>query len=226
VAEAVRLGGVVKPYYEEAGIVIYHGDSRAIAPQLSYDAVVSDPPYGMSEDTNRSRFSGGGQAVAPARDWGEPVAGDAQAFDPSAWLDRKHVILWGANHFAAALPVGSTLVWIKKPDHLFGTFLSDCEIGWRSGGHGVYAFRFYWNGFSRLKLPSASFVHPCQKPDSLMAWCIQMVPPDALICDPFMGSGTTLVAAKNLGRKAIGIEIEERYCEIAAERLRQGVLLT
>lgn len=206
----------MKPYYSEGGITLYHGDCRAIAPSLEYDAVVSDPPYGMAENTNRNRFSG--PRVGGGKRWDAPIHDDDKPFDPSPWIDRPS-ILWGCNHYAARLPVGSTLVWIKRNDGAFGSFLSDAELAWRRGGHGVYCYRRVWTGAAG---EDADGVHPCQKPVDLMRWCVGMV--DGVILDPFMGSGTTLVAAKMEGREAVGIEIEERYCEIAANRLSQGVL--
>jgi DNA modification methylase len=220
----------MKPYYEDtkAGIVIYNADCRDVLPGLaSVDAVVSDPPYGMKWDTDSTRFTGGALSIKRGdgrKDWGV-VKGDAQAFDPEPWLHFPKVILWGANHFASRLPVGTTLVWIKKPDALFGTFLSDCEIAWMKGGHGVYAFRKNFPPPSRMAEGDGECLHPTQKPLALMGWCIQKVShPGETILDPFMGSGTTLRAAKDLGRRCIGIEIEERYCEIAAKRLAQEVL--
>lgn len=87
------------------------------------------------------------------------------------------------------------------------------------GGHGVYIFDKPWQGCTR----SEPIYHPTQKPTTLMIWCLEKRPKSNSILDPFMGSGTTLVAAKNLGRHAIGIEIEEGYCEIAAKRLEQEV---
>jgi DNA modification methylase len=87
------------------------------------------------------------------------------------------------------------------------------------GGHGVYCHRdLSMNAITNER------AHPTQKPVGLMKWCVQQAGEAELILDPFMGSGTTLRAAKDLGRKSIGIEIEEKYCEIAANRLRQEVL--
>ncbi len=227
----------MKPYYDEDGITIYHGDCLEIAPALDYAAVVSDPPYGMNADTDSRRFSGGKygttSGAAGIRNGRNPgknharVVGDDEPFDPTPWIDREWVVLFGANHFAARLPVGTTLVWIKRSDDLFGSFLSDAEVAWRKGGHGVYCYRKQFPPPSRMKeVGASSCPHPTQKPEGLMRWCIQRsgAPDDAVILDPYMGSGTTLVAARLEGRKAIGIEIEERYCEIAAKRLAQGVL--
>jgi site-specific DNA-methyltransferase (adenine-specific) len=109
-------------------------------------------------------------------------------------------------------------VWIKRYDAGYGSFLSDAEIAWLNRGHGVYCKRD-----TTLQGESDVRLHPTQKPLGIMKWCIGFVK-GRLLADPFMGSGTTLEAAKALGRKAIGIEIEERYCEIAANRLRQSVL--
>jgi DNA modification methylase len=117
---------------------------------------------------------------------------------------------------------------VKRNEDAYGSFLSDAEIAYVSGIQGVYCFRKTFAGSS--KAIDAGFsayessAHPNQKPVDLMQWCLSFTRDDSPICDPYMGSGTTLVAAKNLGRKAIGIELEERYCEIAANRLRQSVL--
>jgi DNA modification methylase len=207
----------MKPYFDEDGVTIYLGDCREIAPCLeAVEAIVSDPPYGMAWDTDTTRFSGGEQGhkrgrVAP------PIHGDDEPFDPAPWLQYERVALFGANHFGSRLPVGTTLVWVKRSDTAFGSFLSDAEIAWMKGGHGVYCYR----GFRR---PGHTY-HPTEKPVGLMRWVIEKVGGDGLILDPYMGSGTTLRAAKDLGRRAIGIEINEDYCRIAVERLRQGVLL-
>jgi DNA modification methylase len=208
------------PYYDHAGITIYHGDCLEILPTLGkVDAVVTDPPYGMAWDTaDLFRKGHNRKRRRPGRNYDKPVRGDRRPFDPSPWLDiGKRQILFGANHYAARLPVGTTLVWIKRLDAAFGSFLSDAEIAWMSGGHGVYCFRDL-----SMNAETASRSHPTQKPLPLMRWCLQKT--EGLVLDPYMGSGSTLRAAKDLGRKAIGIEIEERYCEIAAKRLAQEVL--
>ena len=220
----------MKPYYEHGGITIYHGDCREVLPTVAADtmAVVSDPPYGMNWNTKMTRFSGGSnglEAASRGRDW-PPVRGDSEAFDPARFLeDYPAVVLWGVNHFAQRVPVGTWLVWLKKPAARYGAFLSDAEVAWRKGGHGIYAREFQWEGLNRAEERGDHF-HPTQKPQAIMRWCIEMASSDTslTVFDPYAGSGTTLVAAKGMGRQAIGIEIEERYCEIAAKRLSQEVL--
>lgn len=212
----------MNPYYEHGGITIYHGDCRELSRFLQADAVVTDPPYGMGWDVDSTRFSGGSLASRLRRGTGNgtssAVIGDDEPFDPSPWLDFDSVVLWGSNHYAARLPTGTTVVWVKRNDDAFGTFLSDGEVGWVKGGHGVYCFRdLSMCGEAKVR------AHPTQKPVPLFRWCIERYAKLGTILDPFMGSGTTLRAAKDLGRKAIGIEIEERYCEIAARRLGQEV---
>lgn len=210
----------MKPYFTDSTgtITIWHGDCREILPILKADVVVSDVPYGMNWNVDTSRFSGGSQE---ARRGGTnsrlAVKDDDQPFDPSPFLGFDEVILFGCNHFAARLPVGTTLVWIKRNDEAFGSFLSDAELAWMKGGHGVYCYRD-----TSMAGEARTRAHPTQKPLPLMRWCIKKTTGDTIL-DPFMGSGTTLRAAKDLGRKAIGIEIEERYCEIAAKRLAQEV---
>lgn len=212
----------MKPYYDHAGITIYHGDCREIAPHLTAQAIVSDPPYGMGWNASTARFSGGHAGNVRKNGGGrrdQPrIVGDAGPFDPRQWLQYSEVILFGCNHFASRLPIGTTLVWIKRLEGAFGSFLSDAEVAWQKGGHGVYCFRdLSMNGKAHNR------EHPTEKPLSLMSWCIQRIRAIDIL-DPYMGSGSTLVAAKGLGRKATGIEIEERYCEIAANRLAQEVL--
>ena len=215
----------MKPYYEHAGITIFHGDCREILPQLpKVDLVLTDPPYGIALNTDGRRFSGGtagnmakgGNGIGTGG--GKPIVGDGGPFDPSFLLEYGQCqIIWGWHCFPDKLPAGACLVWIKRNDAAFGSFLSDAETAWLSKGHGVYCHKDLSNNAIANER-----AHPTQKPAGLMRWCLARHP--GLVLDPFMGSGTTLVAAKELGRKAIGIEIEEKYCEIAAKRLAQEVL--
>lgn len=217
----------MKPYYDKDGITIYCGDCRDVLPTLpKCDLLLTDPPYGIKLNTDNSRFSGGtkgnrakqGDGIGTAN--GKPVANDDKPFDPLFLLSHtSDQVIWGWNNFPDKLPRGACLVWLKRFDEAFGSFLSDAETAWMSNGHGVYCRR----DLSNNAITNERF-HPTQKPLSLMKWCLSFFPNASTILDPFMGSGTTLVAAKLLGRRAIGIEIEERYCEIAVNRLRQGVL--
>ena len=199
---------------------LYLGDCREILPTLGRDgvAVVSDPPYGMGWNTNSKRFSGGESGHRTRRmqgrdDWGDVVADDKE-FDPTPWLDFPSVILWGANHYAARLPVGTTLVWLKRFDAAFETFLSDAEVAWMKGGHGVYCRRDLTMNHAT---GTTQRLHPTQKPVGIMSWCIEKT--EGVVLDPFMGSGTTGVAAAKLGRKFIGIEIDPAYFDIACRRI-------
>jgi DNA modification methylase len=201
----------VKPYYEADGITIYHGDCREIAPSLAYDAVVSDPPYGLGDLMHRP---GDGQ-------WSKLWGDGAPSWDRAApqWIGSLVVgipsIIWGGNYFALPLARG-WLVW----DKVVREFSSGhCELAWTNIDQPVRAF-----SYSHGQLANEGKLHPTQKPVGLMAWCLRFLPDALCVLDPFAGSGSTLRAAKDLGRKAIGIEIEERYCEIAAKRLAQGVL--
>lgn len=211
----------MKPYYEHAGITIYHGDCREIAPALAFDGLVlTDPPYGIAHPTD---YAARGRAnLAPCTDY-PAVHGDDAPFDPRWLLDiGTGRILWGANHYADRLPPkGGWLVWDKeRPDDLDQ---ATCELAWTDCVKGVRRHRQLWNGMMRVG--NDVLQHPTQKPEGLMRWCLSLRWTDVGdVLDPFMGSGTTLRAAKDLGRKAIGIEIEERYCEIAAKRLSQEVL--
>ncbi len=203
---------------------LYLGDCRDILPTLGkVDAVVTDPPYGMKWDGKVSvGKNGNGDTGSRAKHYGVTIYGDDEAFDPSPWLGLSDkVILFGANHFGQRLPVGTTLVWVKRKDGGFGSFLSDGEVAWMRGGHGVYCFRD-----TSLMGETLDRAHPTQKPVPLMRWCIEKVSPAQTILDPFMGSGTTGVAAMHLGRDFIGVEREPKYFDIACKRIedaqRQG----
>jgi site-specific DNA-methyltransferase (adenine-specific) len=188
-------------------------------PRDQIAAVVSDPPYGMDWDTNGKRYSGGknrGARSQQGRDWEAPIANDDKPFDPSPWVEFPKAVLWGSNHSGQRLPVGTTLVWVKRLPHAYGTFLSDAEIAWQKGGHGVYCFEKVNGGVDFINRQ-----HPTQKPVELMVWCIEKLnlPAGATILDPYMGSGTTGVAAARLGYSFIGIELNPTYHAIASKRI-------
>jgi DNA modification methylase len=210
------------------GYQLYCGDWRNLVPELdlkSIGAVITDPPYGMGWDGDNSRFSSG--SAKHKGTWRGPawpkIAGDEEDFDPAFFLRFPRVVLWGWNHYAARLPVGTTLVWIKKHDHCFHTFLSDAEIAWMKGGKGVYCCRKVWAPETKAKEGGGRSLHPNQKPVELMRWCMDMakVPAGAVVFDPFMGSGTVGVACLESGREYIGCEIDPGYFAIAEQRLKE-----
>lgn len=201
------------------GVRLICADCREVLPTLGkVDAVVTDPPYGMNWNTDSTRYSGGTKGHRTRRmegrsDWGD-VMNDDRPFDPSPWLDFREVIIWGANHFAYKLPVGTTLVWIKRLDPAFGSFLSDAEIAWMKGGYGVYCKRDLSMNHAT---GTCGRLHPTQKPVGIMKWCVGKT--SGVVIDPFMGSGTTGVAAIELGREFIGIEADKKYFDVACFRL-------
>lgn len=200
---------------------LYLGDCVEVLRTIdtsTIDAIVADPAYGMAAIRSNAHHWGGGD-----KSRFDPIIGDDHPFDPSPWLDFPHVILWGANHYAQRLPVGTTLVWIKKYDDAFGTFLSDAEIGWQKGGHGVYCHREAGGNVSREREGiNGVAAHPTQKPLSLMGWCIERLklPKGSTVCDPYMGSGSTGIAALRLGMNFLGIERDPKHFAIAEKRIR------
>lgn len=223
------------PYYDHGGITIYHGDCREVlaAVEIQADLLCTDPPYGIGASrkehygdgvkVHRTGF-GAGKKIAK-RDYGDSEWDDAPPDAALVELIRsraRHHIIFGGNYFPLP-PSKCWLVWDKLRGN---TDFADCELAWTNLNRAVRRIAYKWNGF--LVDPSSTDVrvHPTQKPLAVMRWAIQQAPDDCgLVFDPFMGSGTTLVAAKELGRRAIGIELDERYCEFAAQRLAQEVLL-
>lgn len=211
----------MKPYYQDEAVTIYHGDCRDILPELpKVDLVLTDPPYGIGEAAgkNKSRVQLAQPKDYGDLDWDNQPA--AQDLIDKIRLYGKWAIIFGGNFYT--LPASSCwLVWDKDNS---GDF-ADAELAWTNLPKAVRIFKWRWNGMLQENMKEKEYrYHPTQKPVSLMRWCLQLVPDAQLILDPFMGSGTTLRAAKDLGRKAIGIEIEEKYCEIAAKRMSQTVM--
>jgi len=209
----------MKPYYDHGGITIYHGDCREILPSIKADVMVTDPPYGI--DANTRGWSAGRSVAGVARDW-PAVRGDDEPFNPAHLLALGlPTVLWGANHYADSLPRSpSWFVWYKRTNGIENDS-ADAELAWTNLGGPARVFHHPWMGMLRASEKGEAY-HPTQKPVVLMLWCLRRCP-DGDVLDPYMGGGSTLRAAKDLGRKAIGIEIEERYCEIAAKRLAQEV---
>lgn len=213
------------PFYSSGGITIYNADCRKVLPWLeSFDLLLTDPPYGIDESSKKQKTRQG-HGLANQRDYGE-YAWDKEP--PPRWfLDAaqdaaKVAILWGGNYYG--LPASSCwLVWDKDNGE---TDFADCELAWTNMTRAVRKFKWKWQGMLQEQMGDKKEhrVHPTQKPMALMRWCLSLVPEAKTVLDPFMGSGTTLVAAKLEGRKAVGIEINERYCEAAAKRLSQGTL--
>jgi site-specific DNA-methyltransferase (adenine-specific) len=211
---ARHVGGAVTPYYEQDGITIYHGDSREVLPDVWFgiDLVLTDPPYGLGSanwrkaGTTKSRWRHGASEMA----WDSEVAN-------VDWLltIAPKCIIWG-GHLMGLPTSRGWLVWNK----IIRNFSSGvCELAWTNLEIPIDAF-----DYSHGQLANEGKEHPTQKPVPLMEWCIRKSKCAGLVADPYMGSGSTLVAAKKHGAGAIGVEIEERYCEIAAKRLSQGVL--
>ena len=203
----------MKPYYQDSSITIYCGDCREILPSLEkVDLLLTDPPYGIDAGNMTLGYANTFKDKIQRSDWDTDKPDDETIRAILSSADKS--IIWGGNYFSLP-PSRNFLVWDKTPE-LQGRSFAECEVAWAS-----------WDSVARLFRYSPTQmrkVHKTQKPLPLMRWCLGLVPDATTILDPFMGSGTTLVAAKLEGRKAIGIEISEKYCEIAAERLRQGVL--
>jgi site-specific DNA-methyltransferase (adenine-specific) len=210
------------PYYQDDSCTIYHGDCREMLADLWFgvDLLVADPPYGVYELCSRTQRA----RLATGYDFPQ-VFGDSEPFDPAPLLHFRRAVLFGANHYADKLPPSpSWIVWDKR-DGGTADVNADCELAWTNLGGPARLFTHKWRGMIKASERNERRQHPTQKPVALMEWILnRWTHPGELILDPYMGSGPVLKAAKNLGRRVIGIEIEERYCEIAAKRLAQEVL--
>lgn len=196
---------------------LYLGDCMEILPFIEpVDAVITDPPYGINE--NHKKVASRGKLATP-KDYGEfdwdKSAPSQQLID--AILEKgKYQALFGGNYFG--LPATSCwLVWDKlNGDNDF----ADCELAWTNWPKAVRRLQWRWNGM--IRQGNEERFHPTQKPLGVMKWVIDLCPKAEVILDPFMGSGTTGVAAIQMGRKFIGIEREPKYFDIACKRIEQA----
>lgn len=232
------------PYYEEPGIQIYLGDCREILPHLpKVGLVLTDPPYESEAHTLQRRVKRNGGVMEVEALPFHPISIDTRllAARQIGQLAKRWVLtfcqieaahLWRSDYELAGLTYKRTCIWVKpdgmpqysgdRPGMGYETFVAMHAPGksrWNGGGkHGVFIFNKNDNG-------GLANEHPTVKPSKLIKELIELFSnPGDIILDPFMGSGTTLRAAKDLGRRAIGIEINQKYCDIAIERLRQEVL--
>ena len=183
-------------------------------PDGCVDLVLTDPPYGIGYDASESSQQGIQQF--------DMLHGDDVKFDATPFLRFSDVILWGCNNYCDSIPptMGQWYAWDKVTKNGLKVRIAECEYAWHKCGTKPRIFRHLWSGAYRASEHGLRSVHPTQKPLALMAWCIDKSKSTGLILDPFCGSGTTCVAAKMLGRRYIGIDISEEYCQIARDRLR------
>lgn len=219
----------MKPYYERNGITIYHADCRDVLPTLDTDSAaltLTDPPYGIG----RIEWDDSAEKVALAEwasDWlrisphamftwiardvhnlGMMLAGSAQIYRVLVW--HKPMVLNGGR---------ANFTWHWEPVVFIG------RSGTKAPGKPYYRPDVIVANPPAFKVNPENVAHNSQKPLALLRHLIEPITNHGdVVLDPFAGSGSTLVAAKHLGRRAIGVEIEERYCEIAAKRLSQDVL--
>lgn len=185
---------------------LYLGDCLTILPELSADAVITDPPYGIGMHGGKV----GKSVYEVLSEW------DSKPADISQILALNiPSIIWGGNYFPVP-PSQCWLVWDKETQGV--TTFADCELAWTNLERSVRMVRHLWSGpYMRVKEVR---YHPTQKPVRVMQWCLEFV--DGCVLDPFMGVGTTGIACANLQRPFIGVEIEPKYFDIACERIENA----
>ena len=210
-------------FYEEPGITLYCGDCREVLPLLArVDLLLTDPPYGIGASHVKRGGRQDGNSLAPSKEY--PIAhwDDESASRETLLLaisKSERAIIWGGNYFP--LPPNSCwLVWDKETG---SNGYADAELAWTNLPGAVRMIHHQWKGM--FQAFDEERWHPTQKPVPVMRWAMERAGEWVnIVLDCFVGSGTTLIAAKEMSRRAIGIEIEPKYCEIAVKRLRQEVL--
>lgn len=210
---------MTEPYYVDEHVTLYHGDCRVITDWLTADVLVTDPPYGYDHASNWE---------GPYKN--QPIQQDESVTTRDAaltmWADKPALVF---GSWKSTQPTGTraVLVWDKG----LASGMGDLKIPWKPNWEAIYVLGTGFHGTRDSGIITGNVVtwaskgrdHPMQKPEGLLLKLLDKCPP-GMVADPFAGSGTSLAAAKRLGRRAIGVEIEERYCELTARRLDQGVL--
>lgn len=227
---------MIQPYYQDSFVTLYHGDAREIVPTLSADVLITDPPYGVALKAKRARNKGGGSHEVGR-------ASTVYTDEPDAVAELLRDVIPTALEVSGGRGLifsGFRMLFnYPKPD-VVGAVYMPAGTGYTPWGFQNSQPILYYgkdpylqdgkgnrpNGFLHHADDSTAGIdHPCPKPLSWMAWAVNRASrPGETILEPFAGSGTTLVAAKQDGRRAIGIELEEKYCEVIVRRLGQGVL--
>ena len=209
------------PYYDADGITLYHGDCREQTAWLEADVLVTDPPYGISHSSKRPGAPRKGRQIANDADTAVRDAALAE------WGERPAIVFGTCRAPAPALQLRATLVW-DKGGHVG---MGDLSLPWKQNWEHIYVAGPGFAGrrgsgvlrVNALAPWAGRITHPHEKPLALLALLIEKCPP-GVVADPFAGSGATLLAARSQGRSAVGVEVEERYCELIASRLAQGDL--
>jgi DNA modification methylase len=201
----------IQPFYDEDGITIYCGDNRRILPMIdAQDLLLTDPPYGLNLgndlwDTQRGKLAKSDWDANTAEEWTMLLA---------RRLCQKQII-WGGNYYV--LPVSRCWLSWYKPDA--PPSMGNVEYAWTNLDQNSRQIEQ-----SVAATNGERVGHPTQKPLRVINWALQLAGEVRTMLDPWMGSGTSLVAAKLAGMRAIGIEVNETYCKLAVKRLAQGVL--
>lgn len=220
----------MKPYYEDDSVTLWHGDCREVDAWCRGDALVTDPPYGIDYHSNAKRTAGFARSIkgdkdTAARDF---ALARFQYLDMACDYQPMPSLVFGTWRIPRPEATRQVLIWDTKGALGMGAM----DLPWKPSHQEIYVIG---KGFSGRRdsdvltyapvqaMASNGRLHPHEKPIGLMQALINKCPPGT-IADPFAGSGSTLVAAKQLGRRAIGVELDERYCEIAARRLAQDTL--
>lgn len=208
----------MKPYYDHGGIAIFHGDSQEISKDLKSDIVLTDPPYGMNYQS----------AWQTAWKRKGKIHGDDEF---PIWIfeelkPRIAMMVWCRWDQMREMPKPKSFIVWDKGNHSMGDLNHEFGRRWEGccfyPGPEHYFLKRPVDLIIANRINPADLKHPNEKPTNCLTPLIDCHPGEVIL-DPFMGCGSILVAAKDLGRKAIGIEIEEKYCEIAAKRLSQEV---
>ncbi|MEI7668870.1 MAG: DNA methyltransferase [Pseudomonadota bacterium] len=177
------------------------------------DMVFTDPPYGIDWNTDYTRFKGG---LIPSENKYSKIQNDEKDFDPSFFLAMfDKCLFFGANCFSDKLPKGNWIIWDKRFEN-DKAFLADAEVAWYNGSGAVYIIKETHQGF--VSSDKKRF-HPTQKPVKLIEQIFEKIKAPLFLFDPFLGSGSTMVASHQLKRKCYGMELDEKYCQVIVDRM-------